>query len=129
LNSNKDVRINKTLKAEDWILSLMDIFLQLRDINLKKDKDNEITANYIVDPPEWNPGAKGEHPTDVDEFFASAKEAFQTNKKALESTFSKYGKQNKKVIELGNSLIALLSFLVSNKKLEEKQALVTGKDT
>lgn len=128
LNNNKDAKINKSLKTEDWVLNLMDIFLQLKDINLKKDKDNEITANFIVDPTEWNPGAKAEHPTDVDEFFASAKEAFQTNKKALQGTFAKYGKQNKKVAELGDRLIALLSFLISNKKIEKKQSLTSGKD-
>ncbi|WP_214227647.1 DUF4157 domain-containing protein [Pedobacter sp. B4-66] len=127
LNNNKEAKINKSLKTEDWILNLTDIFLQLRDINLQKDKDNQITANFIVDPTEWDPGAKAEHPTDVDEFFASAKEAFHANKKALEDTFAKYGKQNKKVVELGNRLIALLSFLFANKKIEMK-SVTTGKD-
>lgn len=128
LSHNRTATINKSIKSEDWVLNLTDIFLQLREISLKKDKDNQITANMIVDPTEWSPGGRAEHPTDVDEFFASAKEAFQTDKKALESTFAKYGKQNKKVAGLGNRLLALLSFLFTNKKLELKTPLATGKD-
>lgn len=128
LSHNKNATINKSIKSEDWILNLTDIFLQLRGITLKKDKDAEITANQIVDPTEWSPGGRAEHPTDVDEFFASAKEAFQTDKKALESTFAKYGKQDKKVTELGSRLMALLSFLFINNKLSMKKTLATGKE-
>ena len=124
IHLNKDAKINKQVKAENWIIDLVDIFLQLKQINLNKDKDNSITANFIVDPSEWNPGAKSEHPTDVDEFFASAKAAFQTDKKALTDTFIKYGKQNKTVLKLGDRLVTLLEFLFTKSKLS-KQATVS----
>ena len=127
ISHNKDAKINKQVKAENWIIDLADIFLQLKEIILKKDKDNSITANFIVDPSEWSPGAKQEHPGDVDEFFASAKEAYQTDKKALKSTFVKYGKQNKKVSELGTRLLSLLEFLFAKSKLT-KQAIASDPD-
>ncbi len=121
-------KINKQLNQEDFVANLTDIFLQLKQIVLNKGKDNEITANLIVDPSEWNPGAKPEHPTDVDEFFASAKEAFQINRKALMETFEKYGKQDKTVAALGKKLISLMSFLFEKGKLGKSQTLSSTSD-
>ena len=124
ISHNKGVKIDKQTATDDWLTDLADIFLQLKGITLQKDKDNSITANYIVDPSEWSPGAKAEHPNDADEFFASAKAAFQTDKEALKATFEKYGKSNKAVTKLGQRLMALLEFLFSKNKLS-KQTLAS----
>jgi hypothetical protein len=111
LLNNKTFKINKKVESEKWLAALTDIFLQLHEITIKNIKGEEMFANFIVDPTEWNPGASTEHPGDIDEFFASTKEAFQTNKKALSAVFVKYGKQNSKIPGLGKQLIQLLEFL------------------
>lgn len=117
LSHNKTEKVNRTIKSEDWIINLADIFLQLRSITLNAGTPDEITANWLVDPSMWNPGAKKEHPTDMDEFHSSAKAAYQHNKKALKDVFTKYGKQDKNLPELGKRLLALLDFLYSGSKL------------
>ncbi len=127
LLNNKSYKINKKVESGDWLSALTDIFLQLNQITIKNIKGDEMFANFIVDPTEWNPGASAEHPGDVDEFFASAKEAFQTDKKALSAVFAKYGKQNSKIPGLGKKLIQLLEFLFNAGKLA-KTGVVSSKD-
>ncbi len=117
LSHNKTEKVNKTIKSEDWLINLADIFLQLKGITLNAGTPDEITANWLVDPSMWNPGANKEHPTDMDEFHASAKAAYQHNKKLLKAVFAKYGKQDKNLPELGRRLLELLNFLYDGSKL------------
>ncbi|MBL0341292.1 MAG: DUF4157 domain-containing protein [Bacteroidetes bacterium] len=121
LSNNKSHKINKHVTAEDYILELTDIFLQLKTLNITKPGGESLTANWIVDPSEWKPGSANEHPIDVDEFFASAKKAFQSDKKALITTFKKYGNQNKEIAVLGNRLVNLLQGFFQKEKFKSSK--------
>jgi hypothetical protein len=112
---NKGSQIDATTKSGEWLEGLTDIYLQLKQIVLNVGTAREMTANWIVDASEWKRGAKGEHPKDVDEFFASATEAYRTNKSALQNTFQEYGRHNRAVRELGTQLLATLDFLYAGK--------------
>jgi Domain of unknown function (DUF4157) len=120
-NNNRKHKIHGKIESENWLVTITDIFLQLNALTFKQDGSaDEMYANNIVDPSIWKPGSKAEHPGDVDEFFGSAKEAYQTDKKALKAAFEKYGKQNKKIKELGERLFILLDFIFSKSELKSK---------
>ena len=120
-NNNRKHKIHSKIESENWLVTITDIFLQLNALTFKPDSSaDEIYANNIVDPSIWKPGSKAEHPGDVDEFFGSAKEAYQTDKKALKAAFEKYGKPNKKIKELGERLFILLDFIFSKSELKSK---------
>ena len=125
---NKTYKIKGKVDSSAWLATLTDIFLQLHAITIKNIKGDEMFANFIVDPTEWSPGAKAEHPGDIDEFFASTKEAFQTNKKALAGVFVKYAKQNSKIGDLGKQLLQLLEFLVGTRQFSEAKTVSSSKD-
>jgi hypothetical protein len=67
----------------------------------------------MVDPSEWAGGAANEHPwQDADEFFASAKAAYQTNRKGLAASIDRATKVDRTVGPLGQELLALLQALL-----------------
>jgi len=125
---NRTHKIKDKVESSNWLAALTDIFLQLQAITIKNSKGEEMTANFIVDPREWNRGAEGEHPTDMDEFFASAKAAFQTNKKALAALFVKYAKQNSKIGGLGKQLIQILEFSFKSAEFPSDKTIASTKD-
>jgi hypothetical protein len=66
----------------------------------------------MVDPSWWSPGAKSEHPwSDADEFFASAKAAYQTNAKGLAASIARATKEDPTAGPVGKELLALLGAL------------------
>jgi hypothetical protein len=128
LMHNRKHKIKDKAESSNWLATLTDIFLQLQAITIKDRKGEEMTANFIVDPREWNRGAEGEHPTDMDEFFASGKAAFQTNKKVLAALFVKYAKQNSKIGGLGKQLIQALEFSFNTAEFPTDKTVSSDKD-
>ena len=70
----------------------------------------------MVDPEQWAPGKWGkEHPSDnADEFFASAKAAYQIDRKGLQASIDKAAKSDKAVGPLGKEMIDLLDAVYGN---------------
>ena len=79
---------------------------------------------WIADPSQWSPGSAKEHPwQDPDEFFASAKAAFQTDRKGLEASIAKFGKIDPAVKAPAKELLALLESFLGKGKLPAKAGL------
>jgi Domain of unknown function (DUF4157) len=83
----------------------------------------------MVDPSEWAAGKKlgDEHPwQNVGEFFASAKAAYQINRKALQSSIDKAARTDPTVGPLGQEMTALLDVVYGKGQLPQ-QALPAGR--
>jgi hypothetical protein len=94
-----------------------DLFLRLRAT--KTPVDSTVAVGLLmVDPTEWSPGAKGEHPGEnADEFFASAKAAYQVSPKGLAKSIAKATKVDPSVAPLAKELLALLDGIFGKGKL------------
>jgi hypothetical protein len=70
----------------------------------------------MVDPEQWAPGKWGkEHPSkDTDEFFASAKAAYQTDRKALQASIDRAANTDNAVGPLGKEMMDLLDAAYGN---------------
>lgn len=94
-----------------------DLYLRLRDTRVPADSTVAVGL-MMVDPSEWSPGAKSEHPWEnADEFFASAKAAYQVNKKGLTASIKKATRADKSVGPLAAELLALLDAVFGKGKL------------
>jgi hypothetical protein len=71
----------------------------------------------MVDPSEWSPGTPPEHPwEDPDEFFASALEAYQIDREALDRSVTKWSAFDASIAVLAKELLALLQAFVQGDK-------------
>lgn len=94
-----------------------DLYLRLQDTKTAKDSSASVGL-LMVDPSEWSPGAKSEHPwQDADEFFASAKAAYHVNRKGLEASIARATKVDKAVGPLAKELLALLDAVFGKAKM------------
>jgi hypothetical protein len=93
-----------------------DLYLRLQATRAADDSSAP-AGLQMVDPSEWSPGAKGEHPWEnADEFFASAKAAYQVNPKGLARSIAKATKVDPAVGPLAKELLALLDTLFGKGK-------------
>lgn len=96
---------------------LADIYLRLEQTHAPKDSTKAVGL-MMVDPSWWSPGMKSEHPwTNAGEFFASAKEAYQVNKKGLLASIKRATKVDKAVGPLAQELLALLDAIFGRGKM------------
>jgi Domain of unknown function (DUF4157) len=96
-----------------------DLYLRLRATKPPADGRSVFAVGLMmVDPSWWSPGAKSEHPwTDADEFFASAKAAYQTDLKGLVASIARATKEDPTAGPLGKELLALLGGLFGKGRL------------
>lgn len=110
--------------SKNFTLQMADIFVRLSSTKavkmkgtLGKDETHAIGL-WMVDPSQWKPGGKVEHPwDDPDEFFASAKEAYQTDRAALVKSIAKATKVDSKVKDPAKDLLTALDDLLGSGKL------------
>ena len=121
-------------KFKDASTVIADIYVRLKATkavdddevrtNGKKETQTHPAGLWIVDPPQWS-SQPSEHPwDDPDEFFASARKAFLTDKKALEKSIAKFKKVDKDVAKPAAELLTALAALEKGKaaKLPKKVA-------
>jgi hypothetical protein len=107
---------------------IADLFLRLQSTKTAKDS-NVAVGVLMVDPPEWSKANKSEHPwQDADEFFASAKAAYQTNLKGLQTSITRAGRIDPAVTPLAAELLTLLAAVVGKGTLPT-EALPAGRAT
>ncbi|MEO6452476.1 MAG: DUF4157 domain-containing protein [Ginsengibacter sp.] len=107
MKNNIDNSLMDVKRTSRFQLKIAEIFERLRVETIRTPKGAMSAAN-IVDPSIWG-GLAPEHPTqNVDEFFGSAKSAFQVNKKALINLIEKAGRDNRNVFFAGVELIKVL---------------------
>jgi hypothetical protein len=124
----ESLRIRSESKAKDapgagnFRTALADIFARLSDSKEYKEGDEGHPAGlWIADPSQWAPGSKKEHPwDDPDEFFASAKAAFQINRKGFEAAIARMKKIDPKVDAPAKELLALLTAFFGRGELPSK---------
>ncbi len=114
-------------KAKNFRLQVAYIYRQLgntKDITVvgAEGKEKTMKAGYwIVDPSQWKPGGRFEHPQEnPDEFFASAKEAYQMDRAALVERIDKFSEQDSRVREPAKELVSLLDAFLATGKLPQK---------
>jgi hypothetical protein len=96
---------------------IADLYLRLKATKVPADSTVPVGL-MMVDPSEWAGGAAGEHPwQDADEFFASAKAAYQTNRTGLAASIARAAKADPAVGPLGKELLALLPVLLGGRAL------------
>jgi hypothetical protein len=114
-------------KAGNLRLHIGDVYVRLgrtkpltAKATLDKDEEHPV-GHWMVDPTQWHPGSKAEHPwDDPDEFFASAKEAYQTDRRALTRSIEKAVKLDGAVRGPGAELLDLLDNLFRSERLPER---------
>jgi hypothetical protein len=111
-------------KAGNFRLKIADIFTRLQQtksftVGKGDDEAVEPAGLWIADPSQWGgPGEAGEHPWDnAEEFFASAKAAFQINRKRFESAIARFTKIDPAVEAPAKELLALLDMLLEKGEL------------
>jgi hypothetical protein len=109
-------------EANNFLLKIGDIYARLENTKGPIDSEgNERTGVWIADPSEWNDGAKPEHPwSNPDEFFASAKEAYQMNPAGLKKAIQRYKKVDPAVEKPAKELLSLLDAFFKKGKLTTK---------
>jgi hypothetical protein len=122
-------------KAGDFRLAIADIYARLSDTtDFTEGGETHPAGLWIVDPSQWVPGGAKEHPwTDPDEFFASAKAAYQTNRKGLQGAIARFKKLDAKVEAPGKQLLALLEAFfgkgeLSSRRLSEERSATARKE-
>ena len=119
MRKNTDTKLMDPARAAKFQNKLAELYTRLGNETINIKRGVTISATDIVDPSIWG-GLAPEHPgKDVDEFFASAKSAFQTDKKRLVSAIQKFGKGNSNILFAGAELIHLLDSFFSNGELPE----------
>jgi hypothetical protein len=129
--------------AANFRIAVADIFNRLANTKSVTKKvhtrvDGKIVAEerdhpaglWIVDPSQWKAGKQPlrEHPwDDADEFFGTAKEAYQIDRKALEKTIDRFKKIDPAVEAPMKDLLALLDNLFTKSALPTT-ALSTQRD-
>jgi Domain of unknown function (DUF4157) len=106
--------------GHDVALRVADLYLRLEATNKPPDL-TKAAGLMMVDPSWWSPGAKSEHPwSDPDEFFASAKEAYQVNPKGLRASIARAEKVDPAIHALGAELLAMLDALYGKGSMPAK---------
>lgn len=85
-----------------------------KDGKIEKEEAEEPAGLWIVDPSQWKGGKQPlrEHPwDDPDEFFGSAKEAYQINRKGLDAAIKRFAKIDPAVEAPMKELIGLMDAL------------------
>lgn len=110
-------------------LKMGDIYARLSATKeVEIDGDSIAAGLWMVDPSQWSPGSKREHPwDDPDEFFASAKAAFQTDRKGLQASIAKFSKIDPAVAAPARELMALLESFLGKGTLPARSGLTTGR--
>jgi hypothetical protein len=111
--------------AAAFRLKIGDIYARLSATKEIEIDEKKVAAGlWIADPSQWSPGSPHEHPwQDPDEFFASAKSAFQTDRKGLEAAIAKFSKVDPAVAAPARELIALLEEFLGKGKLPKSSGL------
>lgn len=109
-------------RAGNFRLKIADIYARLANTKEATVGEDVIAAGlWIADPSQWSPGSAKEHPwQDADEFFASAKAAFQINRKGFEKTIARFKKIDPAVGPPAKELIALLDAFFTKGDLPSK---------
>lgn len=122
-------------KARGFRLTVADIYARLKDTDDHTvGEETQPAGLWIVDPSQWSPGSAMEHPwQDPDEFFASAKEAYQLNRKGLERSIAKLKKVDARVGPPAKELLALLRAFFgkgtkTSAKLSKERAATAGEE-
>ena len=119
---NKAESTNKdAAKAGNFRLLIADIYARLsQTMEHTEGKSTHPAGLWIADPSQWQPGADSEHPwQDPDEFFASAKAAFQMDRAGFESAIAKFTKIDPKVKAPASELLSLLGSFLKKGSLPE----------
>ena len=121
--------------ARGFRLTVADIYARLKETDdYIVGEETQPAGLWIVDPSQWSPGSATEHPwQDPDEFFASAKEAYQLNKKGLERAIAKLKKVDARVGPPAKALLALLRAFFTKgtrttAKLSKERAATAGEE-
>lgn len=121
--------------ARGFRLTVADIYARLRETNdYTVGEETQPAGLWIVDPSQWSPGSAMEHPWhDPDEFFASAKEAYQLNRKGLERSIANLKKVDGRVGPPARELLALLRAFFgkgtkTSAKLSKERAATAGEE-
>lgn len=135
LKSQAESKAKDAAKAGTFRLIVADIYARLSETKEFTAGDETHPAGlWIADPSQWLPGGAKEHPwQDPDEFFASAKEAYQINRKGFESAIARFSKVDPKVKAPAKDLLALLSAffkkgMLPSKRLPEERASTAKKE-
>jgi len=101
---------------------IADIYRRLAGTKMHtEDKETHAAGLWIVDPTQWQTGGSLEHPwDDPDEFFASAKAAFQLNLAGLKKSIEKFKKIDPAVETPANELLVLLGDFFTKGALPKK---------
>ncbi len=110
--------------SKNFTLQIADIYARLsttKSVTMKnaegKDETHQVGL-WMVDPTQWKKGGKAEHPyQDPNEFFGSAKEAYQTDRKGLQKSIDKAIAIDSTVKQPAKELMALLDDLLGSGKL------------
>lgn len=108
-----------TSRAGHFRMRLADIYARLGETKKVTEGGKTKPAGYwMVDPSQWSRDGKSEHPwEDPDEFFASAKEGYQMNRKGLEASISRFKKEDPAVGGPAKELLSLLDAFFQQRRL------------
>jgi hypothetical protein len=122
LNKRREQKSTDSARAHSFLLTVADIFARLSQTKqFTFDEKTAPAGLWIADPTQWRPGSKGEHPfDDPDEFFASAKEAYQIDLKGLKNTITRFKNIDINVVEPWNELLSLLDGMSKRKLITRK---------
>ncbi len=122
LKIQSESKTKDAAKAGNFRLTVADIYARLSTTkDFTHGNETYPAGLWIADPSQWNPGSAAEHPwRDPDEFFASSKEAYQTNRKGFESAIARLKKVDPKVEAPAKELLALLDAFFKRGELPAK---------
>jgi hypothetical protein len=122
LESRAESKAKDAAKAGNFRLIVADIYVRLSQTKeFTEGKEAHPAGLWIADPSQWAPGSKSEHPwDDPDEFFASAKAAYQIDRKGFEKAIERFKKIDSKVEAPARELLNLLSAFFRKGELPSK---------
>jgi hypothetical protein len=107
--------------ASAFRLRIADIYLRLSDTKEHTIGDQTHPAGlWIADPSQWAGSGEHEHPwDDPDEFFASAREAWQMNQAGFMKAIARLTKVDPKVKQPATELVGLLKEFLNKNRLRD----------
>lgn len=111
LETQAESKTKDAAKAANFRLKVADIYARLSQTKeFTEGNETHPAGLWIADPSQWGPpGSAKEHPwQDPDEFFASAKEAYQVNRKGFVGAIARFKKLDPAVAGPATELLALL---------------------
>lgn len=122
LRSQAESKAKDAAKAGKFRLIVADIYARLSETKeFTEGNETHPAGLWIADPSQWVPGGAKEHPwQDPDEFFASAKEAYQVNLKGFESAVARFKNFDPKVEAPAKELFTLLGSFFEKGELPSK---------